>query len=92
MNRYGVDDDYFRKKLESVIASLYNYTPEELSRELQRLANTASKANQPAQPAGWKLVPVIADKNMSASGNRVLDGQARSARSRTDSIIVEAKG
>lgn len=41
MNRYGVDRDYFTKKLEILIRDMDNYTPAELARSLGRLAMTA---------------------------------------------------
>ena len=39
MNRYGIDDNYFKKELKLLIKSLPNKTPEELNRHLQCLAN-----------------------------------------------------
>jgi hypothetical protein len=40
-NRYGLDAGYFKKKLGQVVWGIDNYTPEELARELARLAVTA---------------------------------------------------
>lgn len=40
-NEYGLDVRYFRSKLSTVINGLENYTPDELARELVRLADTA---------------------------------------------------
>jgi hypothetical protein len=40
-SKYGVDVAYFKKKLECVIRDLDSYTPQELSRELESLADTA---------------------------------------------------
>ena len=40
-NRYGVDRDYFTKKLEIIIRDMRNYTPDELARSLGRLAMVA---------------------------------------------------
>ena len=37
MNRYGVDSDYFTKKLLLVIRDIENYTPAELTNELINL-------------------------------------------------------
>lgn len=41
VNRYGVDRDYFTKKLEILIRDMRDYTPAELARSLGRLAMTA---------------------------------------------------
>ena len=41
-NEYGLDADYFRKKLKLVVAGIYNYTPQELATALTRLAITAN--------------------------------------------------
>jgi hypothetical protein len=41
-----VDAEYFCKKLNLVIRDIQSYTPEELSRELKRLANTAYQAKE----------------------------------------------
>lgn len=41
VNRYGVDRDYFTKKLEILIRDIRDYTPAELARSLGRLAITA---------------------------------------------------
>jgi len=41
MNRYSVDVDYFQRELRRLSESLDNRTPEELSRYLRRLAETA---------------------------------------------------
>lgn len=40
-NRYGPDTEYFSKKLKLVLEGINNYTPDELARELARLALTA---------------------------------------------------
>lgn len=40
-NRYGVDADYFRRKLKQVLRDIDSYTPEELERTLRYLAGTA---------------------------------------------------
>ena len=42
VNRYGVDRDYFTKKLEIIIRDMRDYTPSELARSLGRLAMTAN--------------------------------------------------
>lgn len=42
VNRYGVDRDYFTKKLEIIIRDMRDYTPSELARSLGRLAITAN--------------------------------------------------
>lgn len=41
-NNYGLDADYFHKKLKLVLTGINSYTPDELARELGRLAWTAS--------------------------------------------------
>lgn len=43
-NSYGLDVDYFRKKLKGVISSIDNTTPIEMSRSLARLAKTADES------------------------------------------------
>ena len=40
-NRYGLDADYHRGKLEIILRDIQFYTPEELSRSLLRLAVVA---------------------------------------------------
>ncbi|MGU5685240.1 hypothetical protein ACV1DN_13610 [Aeromonas allosaccharophila] len=42
-NEYGLDVDYFRKRLKRVLRGIERYTPEELARELARTAATASQ-------------------------------------------------
>lgn len=42
VNRYGVDRDYFIKKMEIIIRDMADYTPSELARSLGRLAVTAN--------------------------------------------------
>lgn len=41
-NEYGLDVDYFRKKLGLVVRDAYRYTPDEMARELLRLSHSAS--------------------------------------------------
>lgn len=42
-NRYGLDDQYFRKWMKRVLASgLEHYTPQELARELARMSKAAA--------------------------------------------------
>lgn len=43
-NRYNLDTDYFSRKLKLVLEGIHNYTPEEMARELVRMAVTASEA------------------------------------------------
>lgn len=40
-NQHNLDIHYFSGKLKLVLEGINNYTPEELARELTRLANTA---------------------------------------------------
>jgi hypothetical protein len=40
-NRYGVDVDYFEKWIKRSLSDLSNYKPDELARELARMARTA---------------------------------------------------
>lgn len=40
-NQYGLDAHYFKVKLELILRDLSRYTPEELSRDLSRLAETS---------------------------------------------------
>ena len=42
-NRYGVDENYFRKELTFLLNSLSNRTPEELYRYFMVLARTVEK-------------------------------------------------
>lgn len=42
-NIYGLDDRYFKQKLQQIVNHLGNTTPEEMSRMLLRLAITASE-------------------------------------------------
>lgn len=37
-NQYGLDEDYFRKKLKQILKHLDSHTPEELARSLGMLA------------------------------------------------------
>lgn len=41
-NQYGLDADYFQKWMRRVLRGLDNYIPEELARELARMAVTAN--------------------------------------------------
>lgn len=43
-NGFGLDVDYFSRKLKLIIEGAWNYTPEEMARELVRMAVTASEA------------------------------------------------
>ena len=43
-NKYGLDNEYFRKKLKCVIRDINNYTPDEMFNELSRMMMVA--ANQ----------------------------------------------
>lgn len=49
MNRYGVDEKYFAKKMMSIMLDLKNYTPSELLREFQILANAVRPADECAK-------------------------------------------
>ena len=40
-NEYGLDVSYFESKLQLVVRDCSRYTPEEMARELSRLAMTA---------------------------------------------------
>jgi len=40
-NRYGLDVNYFKGKLELILRDIKKYTPDELSRSLLRLSVTA---------------------------------------------------
>jgi len=42
-NRYGVDVTYFQRWFERSLKDLSNYKPDELARELARMARTADK-------------------------------------------------
>lgn len=37
-NEYGLNVDYFKKKLELVLRDIHSYTPAEMYRELKRLS------------------------------------------------------
>lgn len=41
-NEYGLDVAYFQKKLKQILSVIHYYTPEELARELTRIALTAN--------------------------------------------------
>ena len=43
VNEYGLNVEYFKKKLRLVIRDAYRYTPDEMARELARLSVTANK-------------------------------------------------
>lgn len=43
MNRYGLDVDYFTKKIKLIIRDINNYTPDEFARECARMSVTADK-------------------------------------------------
>jgi hypothetical protein len=40
-NRFGLDDRYFKEKLEQLVRDVSNYTPREMSLALQRLKEVA---------------------------------------------------
>lgn len=42
-NEYGLDVDYFKKKLKLVVRDADRYTPDEMARELARLSVAADK-------------------------------------------------
>lgn len=42
-NEYGLDVDYFQKKLKLIVRDADRYTPDEMARELARLSVTADK-------------------------------------------------
>lgn len=42
-NQYGLDADYFRRKLERVLRDVNSYRPDEMARELARMARTADE-------------------------------------------------
>lgn len=42
-NRYGLDADYFTKKMQLIIRDIDNYKPSEFARELARMAKTADE-------------------------------------------------
>lgn len=44
VNRYGVDADYFARKLSLVLRDLADFKPDELARALARLSRTADAA------------------------------------------------
>ena len=44
-NSFGLDVHYFRKKLQVILNDIELYSPEELHRELGRLAKTAKPKN-----------------------------------------------
>jgi hypothetical protein len=50
-NRHGLDTDYFSKKLKLVLEGINSYTPDEMARELARLAITAD-----ARSAGVEFI------------------------------------
>ena len=56
MNRYGVDTDYFKKKLELVIRDLEHYKPTELHTELERLAQSVRPNDKCFKCGGFALV------------------------------------
>ncbi|MNF15575.1 hypothetical protein D3C80_2182520 [compost metagenome] len=40
-NAYGLDVDYFRRKMERMLVGLDRYTPDEFARECARMSRTA---------------------------------------------------
>ena len=46
MNEYGLDSDYFSKKLKSIIRDIEHYTPCEMANELERLLTVAKKQEE----------------------------------------------
>ncbi len=40
-NRYGLDTDYFIRKMERIIRDMENYKPDEFAREMARMSRTA---------------------------------------------------
>lgn len=53
-NEYGLDAEYFRSKLECVVRDCSRYTPDEMARELTRLAAVAEPKVAAVEAAGDK--------------------------------------
>ena len=62
-NRYGVDTDYFKKKLNRVIRDLENYTPSELYRELSTTADAIRPIDSCLKCGKQSLVVFDEDSN-----------------------------
>lgn len=43
-NNHGLDEYYFKLKLEIITEGIHNYSPQELARALTRIAMTADEA------------------------------------------------
>lgn len=43
-NKYGLDSDYFKKKLSQLVRDADNYTPREMSTALSKLKNVSDHA------------------------------------------------
>jgi len=77
-NTYGLDVPYFSKKLKLVLQGLNNYMPEELARELARLAKTSAEV-----AASGELSHALKSKNESAE-SRIAQLEADLAAARKD--------
>lgn len=66
-NEYGLDADYFRRKLERVLRDVKSYKPDEMARELARMARTADEETlresefSPISTAKQLLIDEISD-------------------------------
>lgn len=65
MNEYGLDVSYFKGKLSLILRDVANYTPDEMYRELTRMASvleTLPPASQ-AQQERIKLTPMSTEES-----------------------------
>lgn len=60
-NEYGLDVNYFKEKLKLILRDVGNYTPDEMYRELTRLADVASpdKTYNPIQDKAQDILTKI---------------------------------
>lgn len=54
-NEYGLDSNYFKKKLRLVVRDVDNYTPDEMFNELSRLAEVARRSGDHAEAVSAAL-------------------------------------
>lgn len=77
-NSYGLDVDYFRRKMERMLSALDRYTPDEFARECARMARTADDqvmqepefvGQQPQEAARYRYLRDTAQIDFNPAGS-----------------------